>query len=362
MARLVLLAGMLALAGCAPAAPILTLPPLGAARPAGSADSVRYVIHISVDGLRPDAVERFDGAALPAFARLRREGAWTHNARTDADLRKTLPAHTDQITGRAALGPAGHGWTVNTDPAPGVTIHSNHGSYVASVFDVVHDAGRRTGAFVSKSKFSLVDLSYDADHGAPDTTGPDDGRDKIDTFVYASDTAELTDQLLADEAREPFAYAFLHLRDPDATGHWWGWSVRRGSHYLRAVQRADVQVGRVLALVDRDPRLRGRTVVIVTSDHGGTGHSHYAERPRHFTVPFYVWGAGVAPSDLYADTPETRQDPGAENVGWDALRQPVRNGDAANLALALLGLPPVPGSTIGTQHPLRVSETPRSAP
>lgn len=346
MVRLALFVVLLALAGCAPVVPILA-PPAVAARPLGSADSVRYVIHISVDGLRPDAVERQTAEALPAFARLRREGAWTHNARTDADLRKTLPSHTDQITGRAALGPAGHGWTLNTDPAPGVTIHSTHGAYVASAFDVVHDAGRRTGAYVSKSKFSLFDLSYDADHGAPDTTGADDGQDKIDAFVYEADTAALTDRLLADEARAPFAYAFLHLRDPDATGHWWGWSVRRGSRYLRAVQRADVQVGRVLDLVARDPRLRGHTVVIVTADHGGSGHGHYSERPANYTVPFYIWGAGVAPSDLYADNAATRADPGTENVGWDAPRQPIRNGDAANLALALLGLPPVPGSTIG---------------
>ena len=312
------------------------------------------MIHISVDGLRPDAVTRQSAAALPAFTRLRVEGTFTQNARTDADYRNTLPNHTAQLTGRGVVGPDGHNWTVNSDPAPGVTLHSNRGEYVASVFDVVHDAGLRTAAYVSKSKFSLFDTSYDAAHGAPDETGEDDGRDKVDTYVYDPDTDRLTDRVVADLAANPAPYTFLHLRDPDATGHWRTWSVRTGSRYLAAVRRADDRIGRVLEAVEADPRLRGRTAVIVTADHGGSGRGHSSERVEHFTVPFYVWGPGIPSADLYAMNEDTRADPGTENVGYDAPRQPVRNGDAANLALGLLGLDPVPGSTIGTGHPLRV--------
>ena len=312
------------------------------------------MIHISVDGLRPDAVQRQSPTALPAFARLRAESAFTQNARTDVDYRNTLPNHTAQLTGRGVVGPAGHNWTVNVDPAPGVTLHSNKGAYVASVFDVVHDAGLRTAAYVSKSKFSLFDVSYDDAHGAPDETGEDDGRDKIDTFVYDGDTSALTDRIVADLHAAPAAYTFVHILDPDETGHWRTWSVRAGSRYLLAVQRADDRIGRILDAVEADPRLRGHTAVIVTADHGGSGRSHYSENVLHYTVPFYVWGPGIPSADLYALNPDTRADPGKENVGFDAPMQPVYNGDAADLALDLLGLDPVPGSTIGADHTLRV--------
>ena len=362
MIRPSLLVVSLTVAGCtafAPTASVATLPPQPAAlaeRPGGvgSADSIRYVVHISVDGLRPDAVTRQPAAALPAFARLRVESTFTQNARTDPDYRNTLPNHTAQLTGRFVAGPDGHGWTVNTDPARGVTLHSNRGSYVASVFDVVHDAGRRTAAYVSKSKFSLFDASYDAGHGAPDETDGDDGRDKVDTFVFDADTDALTRRVVANLGSNPAAYTFVHLRDPDATGHWRRWSVRTGSPYLGAVQRADDRIGRILDAVEASPRLRGRTAVVVTADHGGTGRSHTAERRLHYTVPFYVWGPGIPSADLYALNADTRADPGADNVGADAERQPVRNGDAANLALALLGLDPVPDSVIGAERPLRV--------
>lgn len=353
MPRLIVLAGALLLTSCVagPLAPLveLTLDEARAAERAerlGSADSVRYVIHVSIDGLRPDAVERQPLDALPAFTRLRREGAWTHNARTDADLRKTLPNHTSQLTGYPVLGEDGHRWTRNTTPPPGTTLHSNRGAYVPSAFDVVHDAGLGTSAYVSKAKFSLFEASYDAAHGAPDETGDDDGRAKIDRFVCDPDTEELTQRLAYHARLAPSAYTFLHVRDPDWRGHVYGWSVRTGSRYLRAVQAADARLGQLFDLVETDPRLRGRTVLLVTADHGGSGRLHYAERTVNYTIPFYVWGPGIAPGDLYARNPD-RADPETANVPYDADRQPIRNGDAANLALSLLGLDPVPGSTIG---------------
>lgn len=358
--RLALVAVLLALTGCyafRAEAPLLTLaarPDAVAERPGGLGirDSVRYVIHVSVDGLRPDAVER---VSTPAFDRLRTEGAWTHNARTDVDYRITLPNHTAQLTGRPVTGPDGHHWTVNVDPEPGVTLHSNRGAYIPSVFDVVHDHGLETAAYVSKSKFSLYDVSYDDAHGAPDTTDADDGRDKIDRYVFDEDTDALVDRVVADLQDDPAAYTFVHLRDPDSAGHVWSWSVRRGSPYLRAVEHADRLLGRILGAVEADPRLAGHTALIVTADHGGQGRDHSPETRVDYTIPFYVWSPGVRRADLYALNADRRADPGTDNVGFDAAQQPVRNGDAASLALAILGLPEVPGSTIGVE-PLRIRE------
>lgn len=344
------------LVGCAPAPIAPDLDALRSAAPERTYDDgpVRYVIHISVDGLRPDAITRHDPAALPNFYRLRAEGAFSDNARTDVDYGNTLPNHMAQLTGRTVLGDGGHGWTDNHDPAPGETLHTRKGGYVASTFDVVHDHGLRTGAYVSKSKFALLDRSYDDDHGAPDLIGADEGRDKIDAFVYDPNSEDLVERFVRDMGAEPYAYTFLHLRDPDSKGHAWGWRLWGWHPYMRAVRKMDALLGDVLSMVDRDPRLAGRTVVILTSDHGGSGHGHGAEHPAHYTIPFYVWGSGVPASDLYDLNGGLRQEPGTNRPAFDAPLQPIRNGDAANLALSLLNLPVVPGSTLSAEAPLRV--------
>jgi Type I phosphodiesterase / nucleotide pyrophosphatase/Fibronectin type III domain len=311
-----------------------------------------FVIHISVDGLRPDAVTQLGPSQLPNFYRLRTGGSITDNARTDYDYTITLPNHTDMVTGRPVVGTGGHNWTVNTDPAANQTIHSNKGSYVTSVWDLVHDAGLRTALYATKTKFSLYDSSYDADTtnlqgGAadPNPTGGDNGRDKIDTYLYNASSAVITDSFIAAEAANPFSFAMLHYHDPDTAGHANGWMT---TAYLNAVKAVDVQLGKVLDLVQNNPTTSGRTVVTLTADHGGNGtdHSNNADR-LGYTIPFYAWGPGAgvdAGGDLYSINAATRTNPGTGRPTYSQSPQPIRNGDAANLALDLLGLPTVPGS------------------
>ena len=58
--------------------------------------------------------------------------------------------------------------------------------YVSSVFDVVHDHGGRTAFYAGWNGFNFLDNSWDADSGAVDTIGADDGTDKIDNYVLVT--------------------------------------------------------------------------------------------------------------------------------------------------------------------------------
>jgi hypothetical protein len=73
----------------------------------------------------------------------------------------------------------------------------------------------------------------------------------------------------------------------------------------------------------------------------------------NFRIPFLVWlGGDRAPSDLARLNPLRGTPPADLNPRFGAGPEPIRNGDAANLALGLLGLPAVPGSSYGTPNTL----------
>jgi hypothetical protein len=317
-----------------------------------------HVIHISVDGLRPSYLQpRIDAGAAPNFKRFLDEGAWTNNARTDFTHSITLPNHTSMVTGRPVSLPTGmsamtqHGYTDNGDPAPTTTLHNftNPDWYKASTFDVVHDAGFSTAMYASKFKFIIYEQSYNAANGAPHANGSD----KINVYYGPESTASMQSQLLSNLAANDFKYTFVHYADLDDAGHGAGWG---SATYNTAITTVDGYLGQLFNLIQTDTNLAGRTAVVLSADHGGTGTGHSnAADSLNYTIPFYVWGAGVGHGDLYSFNSDTRTNPSTSRPDYVVSGQPIRNGDGGNLALKLLGLGPIPGSLINVAQTLRVT-------
>lgn len=318
-----------------------------------------YVVIITVDGLRSSIFSELQSAQLPNFARLRNEGTFTLNARTDHDWTFTNPNHVSILTARRVETAQGHRYTFTTTPPAGETLHSVAQFYLTSIWDIAHDRGLRTGAYVGKpSQFSIIDLSYNSVNGATDITGEDDGRDKLDVYHANTVTNTLVSEFRNAMTIQPFHLSWLHLTDPDTVGHASGWA---SANYRNAVIAVDGYIGSLLDLISASEQLRGRTTIIVTADHGGILSSHTDETvAANYTIPFFVWGAGVhRSSDLYFVNRPFRRDPGNSRVAYspDSAAQPIRNIDAGNLALKLLGLPAIPdaGAFINQSQDLRVS-------
>ena len=306
------------------------------------------MVAISVDGLKPAALRRLGPDGASAFHRMLRHGASTLNARTLREKTQTLPDHTSMLTGRTATGNHGHGVIVNHDP--GGTVHQAAGHHISSMFTVVHDRGGSTALYASKSKFALFDRSWNARSGGRDRVGTNNGRDKIDRYVYASEE-QLVDRLVHRLRQRPDSLSFLHLALPDKVGHRDGFGSRR---YLRAVQRVDALLGRILRTIAHRPTLQRHATVILTADHGGTAQAT-ATPPDGHTSRSRSWsGARVSRTEptCIGSTPagglQELRAPGYQGA------QPIRNGDLANLATSLLGLPAVPGSTFNHGQGLRV--------
>jgi len=295
--------------------------------PGEPADTVQHVVVVSVDGLNPTALDEVDQGDLPSFQRLVTEGSSTLNARTEYEMTVTLPNHTSMMTGRPIdrrFG--GHG--VRIDVPTNQSVQDFAGEPVSSVFDVVHDAGGATALFASKNKFDLYKRSWP---------------DSIDRYAYMGDNSSLVEEAMAGLRRDDWEFTFIHLSGPDAAGHQTQWLSQE---YLSAVKAADSDLQVLLDGIAASPQLATSTVLVVTTDHGGAGSGHSdSSKPADYTIPFFVWGSGVAHGkDLYELNPDYR-DPGQAQPRYGQA-PPIRNGDVANLATALLGLSPVPGSSL----------------
>lgn len=326
-------------------------PAVAAVAAASSDDAINRVLAVSIDGLNPQAITRLGPSGAPTFYRLMREGAYTLNARTAREQTRTLPNHTTMLTGRRIGGSHGHGVTFNSDKRRTTVHKASPARYVSSVFDVVHDRGGRTALYSSKTKFRLYQRTWNT-HGARDRVGRNNGRAKIDRVVIDTDNARLVARLNAQlRSASPGTFTFLHISLPDNAGHEYGFM---GSRYLAAVKRSDQLLGTVLNTIAARPALRRETLVLVTADHGGSGGSHSNEHKlANYRVPFFAWGPGVAAGrNLYTLNP-SRRSPGTARTSYSG-RQPVRNGDLANLATDVLDLPRVPGSRINRSRSLTV--------
>ena len=330
-----LTAAAIALAACSTTTPERARP---AAATAGDAPRVRTVVVVSVDGLNPSAIDELGRERAPVLHWLIAHGASTLNARTEQESTSTLPNHTGMVTGRrvdAAEG--GHGVTWNDERTEPATVHEAAGERVSSMFSVVAKR-TRTALFVGKQKLSLLQRSWPR---------------AIDRYEMRGHGDTLVDLARADlRERRRRGLRFVHLAMPDAVGHAEGFM---SESYLDAVAGIDELLGRLVQTVRARPRLARHTAVIVTADHGGTGELHGDPATfANYRIPFIVWGAGVAAgANLYALNPDYAS-PGRRRTTYDAERQPVRNGDVANLVTDLLGLRAVPGSEHGADQDLDV--------
>ncbi|HLF17419.1 MAG TPA: alkaline phosphatase family protein [Candidatus Omnitrophota bacterium] len=313
----------------------------------------KRVVLIVVDGLRPDALEALGPKGAPNFHYLMQTGASTLNARSDPRDTRTLPNVASMLTGRPVFdGESAHRYRM--DDYVGKAVHDIKREYVQSIFDVLYQSKLRSSFFASKRKMGLFVKSYTV--MPRDRKGGKDPSRFQSYFITDENDALTLEKFLLDLREFDSRFIFLHLSGPDAVGHRQGWRVEANSPYMQEARKIDGYLGKILEVIRKNDRLNGQTYLIVTSDHGGDGRDHLDTfNKNNYTVPFFVWGPGVAKgADLYQLNHATRRYPKKYIIPYESNDQPIRNADAGNLALFLLELPPIPDSVINGLQSLRV--------
>jgi arylsulfatase A-like enzyme len=231
---------------------------------------VRRVVVVILDGLRPDAIQRFH---LETLHRLMASGAWTLRGTTVAPS-VTTAAVTSLMTG---VSPTVHGLAgdhlfiprakQHLTPLPrqlatgGLPSAGFMGQVPAIFRGVAARVGRRLG----------LDTLRLAGQGA------------AEVLVSAEPTldAQRTGMIL------------LHWADADRAGHDFGWM---SPEYADGCRRLDESLGRLTSLADD-----GETLFVGLADHGGGGRvakDHESDHALDRTIPIVLWGASVVPRQL----------------------------------------------------------------
>jgi predicted AlkP superfamily pyrophosphatase or phosphodiesterase len=221
---------------------------------------IEHVVLISIDGLRPDALEQAD---TPVLDGLRAAGAYSPRARAVLPS-VTLVNHASMLSG---MSPEKHGiyWNVN-DPELGKVKGP-------TLFSVAHEAGLSTAMVVGKPKLEHLVLP-----------------DSVDTYIYAgfTDSQVLDDALPVIEAGLP-DLLFIHLPDVDSAGHAAGWM---SLVQILAISHTDGLIGEIVAHLESKGYL-DTTLLVITSDHGGKDKRHGSDIPENMTIPWLAVGPGV---------------------------------------------------------------------
>jgi len=222
---------------------------------------VDHVFIVSIDGLRPDVLIR---AQTPNIDNLLKVGSYTWAAQT-VQPSVTLPSHCSMVTG---VTPQRHGVTWN-DYQPG------RGALpVPTVFTIAKAHGLTSAIVVAKEKLQTLALDR-----------------SVDTVrVVAGNAVQVAQAAAGDiEARQP-SVVLVHFADVDGAGHGSGWG---SNAQVAATQTCDQGLGLLLGAIHRSG-LAARSVMIVTSDHGGHGRGHGTDQAIDMTIPWICAGTGVA--------------------------------------------------------------------
>jgi hypothetical protein len=237
--------------------PIVTSTPIPTATPQSK---IEYVVIISVDGLRPDALQYAD---TPNMDNLIARGAYSPNAQT-LSLSVTLPSHASMLSGML---PEKHGilWGLPYIGWPGMNG--------PTLFNVAHDAGLSTAMVFGKEKLNYIALPNSVDR----LFGAD-----VHDPVIKEQAIKLIEAGMPD-------VLFVHFPDTDRVGHEYGWM---STNQFYSVTFVDGLIGEIVTTLENEGHLNS-TLLIVSADHGGQGFGHGDDSPLDRTIPWLAVGPGV---------------------------------------------------------------------
>lgn len=255
---------------------------------AGNDFGGRRVLLVGIDGLRGDALEK---APPPRLKRLMRNGVVTFRAHAGGtlggpDQQPTIsgPGWATILTGKylpdhgvSGNGTAPHdgpnGYQVKKAPHFATLIRSRHPD--ASIVSI-SSWGWIEDYFIATQydQFAFHDKGEGKEYAERDQS----------VFVKARGVLEKSDPDVV----------FVHFDQVDGAGHAGGFTMDNPG-YARALEEVDTLVGGLIDTIESRPSYAAENwLVLVVSDHGGTGRSHGGQSQDERLVPIIAHGKSLA--------------------------------------------------------------------
>ena len=229
-----------------------------------------HVVVIGIDGLSPDGVRK---AGKPHLDALMKEGAFTLHARGVMPT-SSSPNWASMIMG---AGPEQHGvtsndWETNKFEIPPTSLGS--GGIFPTIFGVLRE----------QRQDAIIACFYDWQG-----FGRLVERQALDVIEHVKDAIETASHASKYIKETKPHFTFIHFDGVDHAGHGFGWT---SPQYYRAVELADSLIGALLDSI-KEAGLAEKTIVLVTSDHGGIGTKHGNATIVELEIPWIIHGPGV---------------------------------------------------------------------
>lgn len=324
--------------------------------PASAPVTAEHVVVVAVPGLTSTVVRSL-GSKAAELDRMVTNGASTMNARTVVENTGPDANLVSVITGRRVF-PKGGGHGVGSTTRQASTVHAAAGQYVSSIFDLAHNNSLRTSFIASRPEAQLVRRSWNKKSGGKDPYGIDNGTAKFDKATVLRDDSKSVAWWKSKIARRPFDLSVIELSGALKEGERGGWT---GEAYQRSVRKISQRVAAIRRGIAAQPEMQGTTLLVVVGTSGAQKSKGSSKSwAESYRVPMWVTGPGVpAGDDLYGLNPSLSS-PSQDQPNYSGI-QPIRTGDVANLVTRVLRLPPVPGSTMGTDQRFQIFD-PASLP
>jgi predicted AlkP superfamily pyrophosphatase or phosphodiesterase len=231
---------------------------------------VGHVVVIGVDSLSPDGIQK---AETPNLHRLMKTGASTLHARAVMPT-VSSPNWASMIMG---AGPEQHGVTSNDwerekfEIAPTAVDASGR---FPTIFSLLRSQ-RPTATIACFHDWQGFSRLFD--------------RKAVDIVEHPKGPVRTTERAIVYLKDKRPEFTFIHLDHVDEAGHDHGHGTPQ---YYQAVAEADRLIGLVLKGLE-DAGIGGKTIVLITADHGGKGKGHGGATMAELEIPWILHGPNV---------------------------------------------------------------------